>query len=649
MKNLNTKQTWRGIRKGLASLVLAGAAIFSGVFTANAVATPVFNGNSSDYPTLQVARPGQNWGTSTSANPGDIINLLVWDHNSAENTVAQNVKIKIALPSGVANTHSVSATLSANNAASVTGTIAVNASAETKLTYINNSAVFYRNVNGTMQQVGWPSTVTDPNAVVGAGIYLGDQIGCWQYSQAVLIQARVEGVSPAISTNKKVELAGGSETFGNTAVAQPGDAVNFKIYLENTGAGTGVNPRITDTLDSHLTYIPDSSYMIIKRNNQDYQVPLLDELINFNGQTITWAFENMAGTPDAALYLIFQARVAPAASFPVGTTVLENQATSSFDGVTAATNEVTISVTRNPDPVVNFSLRKEVTNLTLGDSKWYDEQYASASPGDELAYRLILTNTGNIPGNNVTLKDILPAGISFNGDVKLYNSQYPNGLVIPGNDIVNNGYVFAQVVNGTANAQTIVFRAKVTQDCSGNNTLTNWGLVIYDSTEKARDGATVTFTCTRGLIITKDILDPQDNQYKDVMTGFARESQVLSYRINVQNNGNAIVRLPKLRDILPAQVTYVYNSLAIDGEFMSAAIQSAFIASATDPNSGVILTDLNPGMGKVITFQVKINDCPPLGDQILTNTAMVGATGVAEISDTAKATLRVQVPVFTTF
>jgi hypothetical protein len=79
--------------------------------------------------------------------------------------------------------------------------------------------------------------------------------------------------------------------------------------------------------------------------------------------------------------------------------------------------------------------------------------------------------------------------------------------------------------------------------------------------------------------------------------------------------------------------------LAIDGAFQSATVQEKFFTE------GIVLTDLAPGLGKVITFQVKVNECPPLGDIVITNTAYVQAEGLAQISDTARATVRVRKPI----
>ena len=625
-------------RRVLAVTALVGFAA-SGVLTASA-ASPVFNGISgSDYPTLQVAQPGAAWGTSTNAKVGDTVNFLVWDHNSVVDTTATNVTIKVNLPSALESTHTVTANLSADNAATVTGTSTVNVDTASHLTYVPGSAKFYRNVNGQLTEVNFPNGVTGDN-VVTTGINVGSQDGCFEFAQAVLIQVHIEGGNPEIITNKRVGN-GSQADYQIDTTANPGDTVNFKIFLQNNGKGVGTNTSIVDTLDSHLTYIPGSSIQYVKRNNSDFQIAIPDSYIKFNGQTLTWAFGDVQPVPEDAFYLTFQAKVAGNDAFPVGTTILKNTAVSSFTGVSATTNQVTITVTKNPTPVVSWSLRKEVMNTTHGDSQWYDTQLGSAAPGDTVAYRLVVTNTGNTPSDgNVVLKDLLPAGINFqSGSIKLYTTAHPEGVTINGNDLVNgSGLNIGSVANGNTQAATLMFTATLTSSCSGQQTLRNVGDLYYDNAKVAEDDATVIFTCTPGLHITKDVMDPADHKYKSTVTTTVHEGDIVTYRIEVQNSGNTTVNNPLLRDVLPKNETYVPNSLTIDGERMSNDTQKQFLAT------GIILTNLTPNMGKEIIFQVQIPPCPDqAGKTNLVNTAFVKADGVAEISDTATIPLEVRV------
>jgi uncharacterized repeat protein (TIGR01451 family) len=158
--------------------------------------------------------------------------------------------------------------------------------------------------------------------------------------------------------------------------------------------------------------------------------------------------------------------------------------------------------------------------------------------------------------------------------------------------------------------------------------------------------------CNPGLNIIRDIQTPTTNVYVDKLDSVVYEGQILTYRIKVQNTGNVIIANPVLRDVLPQYVTFVDGSLFIDGQNgEQGGLQASPVVEAAfkNPNLGITLTSLTPGMTKTVYFQVKVDECPPLGDINITNTAYVKSALIAEKSDTAQATIRVRKPVLGIF
>jgi len=597
--------------------------------------------------------PNGTWGSSVSAAPGATVDLMVWDHNNAidnpsdpnDQSIAHNVKIKVMLPTQTATTQSVSATVGADNAATVTGNVTLNLSTAANVSYIPGSAQLLKNdiTINKMVPVNWPTGV-NPDQVVTTGVNLGDQHGCWQFAQAVMIQVKVNAPgSPHIFTQKWVQRAASPATWASSTTANPGDLLNFQIQVTNDGTAVGTYTTVTDVLDSRLAFKPFSStvnaYYVRKVNGSDQTITIDANHMTVQGQTVVFGFDDMQPTADATIFVYFQAQVADAGQFQVGNTNFQNCETSSFTGGISATACANIIITKSPTPVVTFTLQKQVQNMTIGDNSWHDTQ--AAKPGDEVAFRLVLLNSGNTPAQNVTLKDILPAGLTFDGNVKLYNKTV-QGQVISGNDLVNNGYVFATVGNGSDNDQIITFQAKVAGDCSGQNTLTNVAKVIYQNNVAAQSQASVTVVCTRGLVITKTIQDPTDQLFKHSI-GFVHEGDVLTYKIVVQNTGNTQLFNIVLKDALPEQVDFVNGSLTADAITQGQTAETGF----KDPNTGIQLTNLMPGIPKTIIFQVTVKPCPPLGDIPLVNTATVSANNVPTVSDSASTTVQVRKPVLT--
>lgn len=623
------------IRKA-ASLVRGLFAL--GLFAAGAsVATangPVFNGLPNDHPTIQVAKPGAQWSIQTSASVGDVVNIFGWIHNNADDNTnpAYNVRYKATGSTPEGSNHTLTGRITADNAATVTGTATVNVGQASRLRYIPGTAKLYKNINGTLTQVSWPAGVNPDDLVSANGANLQTILGCWANAQAIVAQYQVEGVTPQPHTNKQVQLSGGA-AYSESVSARPADELAFKVFLENRGTGTGLNPKVVDTLDSRLTYVPGSSKMRVKINNVDQDINIPDSQIQFNGQTITWNLgSEMAARPDAAIYLQFKAKLADASAFQIGTTTLQNCAQAGFTQGMATSNCVQISVQRDADPVVSFTIRKEVTNLTLDNGRWYDNQYNNARPKDRLAYRLTIINTGNTAAENVSLKDILPSGVTYAGN------GTRNGATANLNGITAAGINIGTVQPGTANAQRFTFEATVADSCATPSPAVNTAQVIWNSQVRATDTAGTNISCSQSLIITKQV-SANGAQFANQVT--SREGDVVTFRIYVQNNGNTTLVQPVVRDPMPQYLSYVSGSLAIDGEFMSQTVANGFFGT-----TGMMLTNLAPGEGKVITFQARVADCPPFGQTIITNTAYAWAQGVAQQSAMAKVVVEVRKPTF---
>jgi uncharacterized repeat protein (TIGR01451 family) len=640
--NLRSRVT-RWASKLLPAAVL-GFFIAGGVMTATATG-PEFNILAEDFPTLMVEKPGQAWGTSgtsLNANVGDVVWMQVWAHNGVVDTTALDSRAKVILP-GEGTNHVATGQVWASNAALKQGTASVNVGVQSVLSYIPGSAQLLKNVGNQMTVVSWPQGVNGDDIVSANGVKIGNIQGCWQFVEAVRIQVRVNGVTPQITTNKRVAKAG--DPFVTDTAAQPADAAEYRIYAENTGNGVVRAPRIVEILDAKHKYIPGTSFARVKQNGNDYDQPIPDSnIVKENladGRTkLTYYFVDMQPGAQNAFYLHFMVRLEPTNVFPIGTTVIPNTASVCGTNVTCVTtNQTTITVVRQNDQVISFSLIKDIRNFTNGDTTWKDQLIASAATNDEVEYRLTVTNTGNTTAQNVTLKDILPSGVQFvAGHTYLYNRDTGTaGQLISGNAIANNGYVFSSIENGTQNQQVIIFRAKVTANvvCPNSATKVNKGQVIYQSNVKVEDTATFILGC-KGLLVQKDVKNAAGDFVDN--GGVFAESEVVTYRIIVTNNGATTVNNPVLRDVLPGNVTYVNGSLAIDGEFQNSTLQNAFF------NNGVTLTNFTAGMSKTITFKVKIADCPNLGDHTLVNVAKLYADGVAEKQDTAVITVRVVRP-----
>ncbi len=587
------------------------------------------------------------WVESVAASSNETRSVFLYAHQTNTN-VSPETLVKAVLPTGYSTTSTISGLVTAVGGAQIEGrgTTTITTQQPVKITLVPSSVQYYATVNSQLVPSGLPGNQDVNNLVTSTGLNLGAHPGCWDNIKAIRFDVKIEAQgNPVAYTEKTVARVADQNYQGSTQVA-PGELVGFRVLLRNDGNGTGKNTFISDELDGRMTYVANSSFFRVKVNNADQDIPVADNLIRFEPQTngntkITWAYYDMPAQQSAAIFLVFQAKVKGNDTFAAGTTTtLNNCALGGFTGSTHASNCVTIKVVRPIDDFVAFTIRKEVLNVTLGDNQWHDDQLpAAVNPGDTLAYGITITNSGNIAASNVTLKDMLPDGLTYAGNAKVYSFANPNGVTVDAANIVTAaGYTFPTLAAGNTGYQMLIFQVKTPTTCAANTTLVNTATVNWNGAERGRDTASALFTCRPGMIFKKEIRNASGSFVKDAGTVVA--GQTLTYRITVSNSGNTTVKNIRVKDIAPAFVSFVPGTLSIDGQTVATITEQAFFST------GMLLTDFTPGMTKTILVSFKVADCPNLGDTQITNTAQLTADGVTTLTDTALATIHVEAPHF---
>lgn len=128
-----------------------------------------------------------------------------------------------------------------------------------------------------------------------------------------------------------------------------------------------------------------------------------------------------------------------------------------------------------------FTLTKEVANG--GQNNW--AKSVQAQPGSTVDYRITYKNNGTTDQNNVTIKDVLPAGQSYvPGSTKLTNNSNPNGLKVSDN-VVGAGINIGNY--GTGAQGIVTFSAKLASDekltCEGARMTNNASAITGNGTK----------------------------------------------------------------------------------------------------------------------------------------------------------------------
>ncbi|HSW85516.1 MAG TPA: hypothetical protein VLF79_02805 [Candidatus Saccharimonadales bacterium] len=266
------------------------------VYTGNMPAPAPANGES-DFYQGRVPANGDLNDTSTqyidpvntSCTNGKIMQLRVYVHNGASAeannngsgpSVAHGTKVKVSLPGTTASSFHSSATISANNAATVSDGLTINCNGQTvQLQYVNGSASQYSIGSG---ELPLSDSIVSTGVPIQSQHVPGDVWGCWNERVYVLLEVKVVIPTPPppvvtatcdllnveANTDRKVTVNQFKYTASNA---------NFKSVVINWG-------------DSNSDTVTDASKVI--GTSHQYASPgtyLIAAIVHFtaNGKEIT--------------------------------------------------------------------------------------------------------------------------------------------------------------------------------------------------------------------------------------------------------------------------------------------------------------------------------------------------------------------------
>lgn len=224
-----------------------------------------------------------------------------------------------------------------------------------------------------------------------------------------------------------------------------------------------------------------------------------------------------------------------------------------------------------------LEITKEVK--ILGTDTWSEQVKAKA--GETVRYRIGFKNTGNTTLKNVTIRDILPEGLTYvKGTTTIFNTAHPKGVTLSDNIITDNGMNIGDY-NAGANAW-IYFNATVdkavSEKCS-NSLLRNvaqasggQGTAKEDTADVLVDGK----VCKEehpNFTINKMVQNKGGDSWAESVKGTAGNQ--VRYRIQFKNTGDVELKNVVIRDVLPKGVSYVkgstvlYNAANTNGKTMN--------------------------------------------------------------------------------
>ncbi|MED3271938.1 cell surface protein [Bacillus thuringiensis serovar silo] len=339
-----------------------------------------------------------------------------------------------------------------------------------------------------------------------------------------------------------------------------GDTITYTTILTNNGNTNATNITFTDLIPDGTTFITDS--------------------VTINGITQIGLNPNTGITigsiaPNSSISIAFQVT---ATSTPVQNPIA-NSATASYTFIADPNAPI---VSRNVTSNTTFTT---INTANILSSKQVDKAFSHI--GDTLTYTVTLTNNGNSSAQNVIFTDAMSSGTKF-----ITNSFSINGIPQSGADPTNGVNIGPITAGATV---TVSFQVNVTS-LPTQNPIVNFSSTSYQLVSPP--DAETSISNPVSTQIKEAILSMTKNE----SVSFADFGQTAFYTTSITNIGNTDATNIVFTDALPSGLTFVPNTLTVDGVLQPNA----------NPNTGVLLATLPPNEIYSIVFQVTVNSIPPI-------------------------------------
>lgn len=535
--------------------------------------------NGGSYPSsLQEMQAG------ITASAGEELFVTVYIHNGAatnfpdSQTLAKNVLVMSIVPTSTGSTRTIQIRAGADNAEPIYQNYYVNTGPNDRLEVVANSGERFNN-NGQIMESGF--------AMGNNTIVVGDLKACFEYSRFYRFRVKVVGTTPPqqsqLSIVKEVRNVTANRSFMNNETAYQNDTVEYRIKVSSTTATPVNNVVVTDTFNSQLEYI-NNSLMV---NGQSSQTGLTTGGLRFSSV-------NQSGVE-----IKYQAKVLASSG------TLTNTAAATGDNVNRVEDQANVTVNQPQTQNTTLTINKEVRNVTRNTTF---AKSVDAENGQQVEYRIRISNTGSATAKNVVLTDSLNnTGINPTGSLNVDRNY--SGTLISGLNLNE------LAVNSTV---TVTYLANVTRD---SITVTNTAQATASNASSVQSSATVNVLApSKGnLILTKYVRTLNGSFQKSVNV---QNNEIVEYRLVVSVNSGRVQNI-YLTDTLPSGLQYMSGTLKLDGNFIG------------DNYSYINIGTLENGLTKTVMFQARAVAPINQTNITLTNTGIARGDNVTEVQDTA--------------
>ncbi|MDB3084653.1 hypothetical protein C4097_08830 [Clostridioides difficile] len=352
-----------------------------------------------------------------------------------------------------------------------------------------------------------------------------------------------------------------TKSVNKTYATEP-DSLTYTVIVKNTGSVSATSLNFKDLAPASTVFNINS--VVVDGTPQLSYDP-----------TVGFSLTDLA--PNQYHTVTFSVNIT---SIPTSGEV-DNTASTTFNyQLTPSDNQQTMTATSN---TVKTYIQLGVLTLTKSVDKTY------ATIGDTLNYSITINNTGNANCTNILFKDIIQSNAQL-----ISGSVVVNGISQPNAD-TNAGFNIPDIA-GYSSA-TVTFSVKVSTmpstDNIYNTATANYGYYINPS------NPLVTVQSTSNTVSTA-INVGSLSVTKNVNKAYATIGDTVAYTVTIVNTGNVVANNVNFRDVIPSGLTFITNSVSING----------ISYSGYDPYASFTLGNIAPGATVVVSFNTTVTLLP---------------------------------------
>jgi len=521
----------------------------------------------------------------------------------------------------------------------------------TQLDASTQDAVALTNIAGAIQ---WFNAISsDPARLTYARTLSNGTVGVIDHEDAHTVTTALAGY---FFEKTVANLTSGANP---ALTAAPGDRLRYTLRFRTTNQPLN-NFRILDELDalnSPAAFAPGTLALVAYPAGAD-----ISGTSSTGGTKGTGVIDinNLSVPANGEVDIQFDVTLASALA---NSTIVANQSTVRLANGTvfALSDDPNVNGPANP----NVSGDEDPTRVTIASAVFRIQKISTDRTGDPnvllagetLRYTITAKNIGNSDAVNVVLSDLVPVNTNY-----VAGSTTLNGVTVPdsgGSSALVNGMLINSPANATAgampadassnpaNVATITFDVIVIPGVINGTVISNQGFISAPGSgivdQPSDDPNTpIANDPTRNVVGNRPLLYAEKRVVLSTdlnSPGIVDPGDVLRYTITVQNSAALQATGVVLRDLVPANTTYVANSTLLNGlpvrqpdGGVSPLASGIDISSSnlTPPLPGSGAGVISGGAASTLQFDLRVNAGTPAGT-VISNQAVVSSAELANL------------------